>query len=85
MLLSGLILAATLAWTAAASSSSPSPLEVAEASYPPCALKCLATLVPKSVCSLTDIDCLCTNEPLNEAVAICVSQGCTIVDALSKF
>lgn len=60
-----------------------SPVEEAAASYPQCALMCLATLVPKSVCSLTDMDCLCHNQDLNAQLAVCVGKGCTIMEALS--
>ncbi len=84
-LLGGVLAAvAVLAMTAEAQSQPQSPLEVAEASYPPCALQCLAKLVPQSVCSLTDINCLCTNEPLNNNVTICVSQQCTIMEGLRE-
>ncbi|KAK8050773.1 hypothetical protein PG994_012503 [Apiospora phragmitis] len=50
--------------------------------YPPCAQLCLKEVVPKSTCKLTDVKCLCTNEPLNANLGLCVLQGCTKYEAL---
>jgi len=70
--------AAVLSYTASAMT----PLE-AMSLYPSCAQKCMMEFVPKSVCKLTDVDCLCNNGPLNDNLAVCVHHGCTISDALS--
>ncbi|KAI3393294.1 hypothetical protein diail_4476 [Diaporthe ilicicola] len=57
-------------------------LALAQKLYPTCALACLAELVPTSGCSLTDIECLCTNVELNTKLAVCVLGGCNQEDAL---
>ncbi|KAJ5619103.1 hypothetical protein N7510_003087 [Penicillium lagena] len=68
---------------AAAGASGASALQTAEAAYPPCALECLARLIPQSACGATDVACLCTNVPLNNNITVCVSQGCSLVDELA--
>jgi len=72
--------AAVLGFAAAAMT----PLE-AMSHYPSCAQKCMMEFVPKSVCQLTDVDCLCNNGPLNDNLATCIHHGCLVTDALSTF
>jgi hypothetical protein len=58
-------------------------IQQALASYPKCALSCLEEWVPKSSCQATDINCLCTNVPLNGNITVCVTAGCTPMEALA--
>lgn len=44
---------------------------------------CLAAAISNSICLPTDERCICTDEQLNEAVAICVAATCTTREALS--
>ncbi|THX03582.1 hypothetical protein D6D17_05920 [Aureobasidium pullulans] len=60
----------------------PSALEIAQASYPKCTLGCLAKLIPQSPCTLTDVECLCANVPLNSNLTVCVSESCTTYEGL---
>ncbi|THX15100.1 hypothetical protein D6D13_02349 [Aureobasidium pullulans] len=60
----------------------PSALEMAQASYPKCTLECLAKLIPQSPCTLTDVECLCTNVPLNSNLTVCVLESCTTYEGL---
>lgn len=48
-------------------------------------VRCMADLIPKSTCSMTDVACVCTNEYLIEAINNCVVSTCTIKESLSKF
>ncbi|PVI04707.1 hypothetical protein DM02DRAFT_555946 [Periconia macrospinosa] len=51
---------------------------------PACAAKCLQqSLAAQSKCSATDINCICTDEPLNTAVQGCVLKSCTVIEALA--
>ncbi|KAI0149239.1 hypothetical protein BJ166DRAFT_59398 [Pestalotiopsis sp. NC0098] len=59
------------------------PVTLALQTYPTCAIACLAELVPKSACELTDVDCLCTDAPLNSQLTVCVTAGCSTQDALA--
>ncbi|KAK1977046.1 hypothetical protein LZ30DRAFT_602163 [Colletotrichum cereale] len=65
-------------------STSPAPSQMA-ASLPPCAMGCIAAEVPKSACNATDFACICTNEPLNGAIAACLTQNCTVIESLRKY
>lgn len=47
-------------------------------------LGCLAELIPQSACTLTDINCLCTNVPLNANLTVCVLSSCTTYEGLGK-
>jgi hypothetical protein len=47
-------------------------------------LGCLAKLIPQSACTQTDIDCLCTNVPLNANLTVCVLESCTTYEGLGK-
>ncbi|KAG9698227.1 CFEM domain-containing protein, partial [Aureobasidium melanogenum] len=68
--------------TARAASDAESALDMAQASYPKCTLGCLAKLIPQSSCSLTDVNCLCTNVPLNGNLTLCVVESCTTYEGL---
>lgn len=47
--------------------------------------KCLTAIVPGSACSVTDVQCICTNSPIQDAAEKCILHGCTsLVDALCK-
>ncbi|KAH9904754.1 CFEM domain-containing protein [Xylariomycetidae sp. FL2044] len=59
-----------------------SALEVAMASFPPCALQCMAEIVPLSGCATTDIQCLCTNAEMQANITTCVTAGCTSYEGL---
>ncbi|KAK2063987.1 CFEM domain-containing protein [Colletotrichum caudatum] len=65
-----------------ASAPAQSPTEVAMKLFPPCALGCLAKLIPESACSMTDVPCLCTNVPLNTQLTGCIVQSCTTYEGL---
>ncbi|TID06984.1 hypothetical protein CH35J_000932 [Colletotrichum higginsianum] len=52
------------------------------ASLPSCATGCIAAELPKSACNATDFQCICTNQQLNAAIGICLSQNCTVVESL---
>lgn len=47
-------------------------------------LGCLAKLIPQSSCSLTDVNCLCTDISLNGNLTLCVVESCTTYEGLSK-
>ncbi|KAI7282918.1 hypothetical protein KC345_g3230 [Hortaea werneckii] len=55
--------------------------EMADA-LPSCALNCLATLIPQSTCSLTDLNCICTDPWLNQQSTVCLGSNCTVVESL---
>ena len=46
-------------------------------------LACTLQEVPKSTCALTDFNCVCTNEALNDNLLVCLSAGCTVVEQLA--
>ncbi|KAF5122578.1 Satratoxin biosynthesis SC1 cluster protein 4 [Metarhizium anisopliae] len=80
-----------LAWLSAfaLTQSYPSATEILE-QLPPCATcvdgqaKCLTAIVPGSACSVTDVQCICTNSPIQDAAEKCILRDCTsLVDALS--
>ncbi|KAG8412792.1 hypothetical protein J3458_013227 [Metarhizium acridum] len=72
-----------LAQHAGANTTYPSATEILEL-LPPCAAKCLTAIVPGSVCSLTDVQCICTNQPIHDAAENCILKDCpSLVDALS--
>ncbi|THY40153.1 hypothetical protein D6C99_08306, partial [Aureobasidium pullulans] len=48
----------------------------------PSQLGCLAKLIPQSPCTLTDVECLCTNVPLNSNLTVCVLESCTTYEGL---
>ncbi|RMZ16238.1 hypothetical protein D0862_01324 [Hortaea werneckii] len=50
---------------------------------PTCAVNCLMTLVPQSVCPMNDIKCLCNNPELQSQVQICLGSSCTIRQILA--
>ncbi|KAI4853310.1 hypothetical protein E4T44_00914 [Aureobasidium sp. EXF-8845] len=74
-------LAALITTTCAVSDAS-SALAEAQASYPRCTLGCLAKLIPQSDCTQTDINCLCTNVPLNAKLTVCVLESCSTYEGL---
>ncbi|KAI5250679.1 hypothetical protein E4T42_04798 [Aureobasidium subglaciale] len=78
----GLFTALAIVTMTGATSDAPSALEMAQASYPKCALGCLARLIPQSPCTLTDVECLCTNVPLNANLTVCVLESCTTYQGL---
>ncbi|KAF7560062.1 hypothetical protein G7046_g4092 [Stylonectria norvegica] len=52
------------------------------AELPTCAIKCLSAAIVDSHCSATNQTCMCTTESLQTQVAICVTESCTIKEAL---
>ncbi|KAJ0114282.1 cfem domain-containing protein [Diaporthe amygdali] len=52
------------------------------AELPSCALTCLITAISHSPCSLTDVDCTCSNKKLNDEAQVCGLANCTIKDGL---
>ncbi|KAI4717643.1 hypothetical protein E4T48_06151 [Aureobasidium sp. EXF-10727] len=75
------VLAALVTATYAASDAQ-SALELAQ-EYPKCTLACLAKLIPESACTMTDVNCLCTNVPLNSKLTMCVLETCTTYEGLT--
>ncbi|KHN95791.1 Extracellular membrane protein, CFEM domain protein [Metarhizium album ARSEF 1941] len=72
-----------VAQQAPASTAYPPATEVLEL-LPPCAANCFAAVVPGSACSATDVRCMCTNQPLQDAAAECILRDCqSLMDALS--
>lgn len=65
---------------AQASSDAASELAALSAALPPCGLKCFVTELSRSTC--TDAACVCGNAPLMAGVTTCVTQNCTVPDAL---
>ncbi|OAA57322.1 Extracellular membrane protein, CFEM domain protein [Cordyceps fumosorosea ARSEF 2679] len=55
----------------------------APAEYPKCSLPCLAESMTKTTCNSTDTACICADQPVQEAVAVCVLQKCTVQEALT--
>jgi hypothetical protein len=66
-------------WTASAPQASTTTLQL-----PLCAVSCLATSLRNSTCSPTDTVCLCADVRLQEDVATCVLQNCSVIDALGE-
>ncbi|CAN9087251.1 unnamed protein product [Alternaria alternata] len=58
-------------------------LEALASRMPKCALACFMEELPKSTCAtnLTS-ECLCTNDALNAAVAVCSQKTCTIYELM---
>ncbi|KAH7327754.1 hypothetical protein B0I35DRAFT_472524 [Stachybotrys elegans] len=50
---------------------------------PACAASCILGALSESVCSLTDVDCLCNNKDFLKASEDCVLGGCTREQAYS--
>lgn len=48
-------------------------------------LLCIADLVARSSCELTNTTCICTNQQLVDAIGLCVNTNCTIRESLSRF
>jgi hypothetical protein len=49
-------------------------------------IMCTMRLVPQSECqSMTNTTCLCTSEPLNNALLACVTKSCTIRESLGTY
>lgn len=48
-------------------------------------LGCLSTAIVNSTCLATNQTCVCADESLQSAVGICVSENCTVKNALSRF
>ncbi|KAL4965977.1 uncharacterized protein BDV14DRAFT_199428 [Aspergillus stella-maris] len=49
---------------------------------PDCAVACMAQTVPYSSCTLTDVNCICTNQALQAQITACGLQMCTVKDNL---
>lgn len=47
-------------------------------------LPCLSESLGKTKCELTDTACICGDQQLQDAVAVCVLQKCTKTEALCK-
>ncbi|KAM7215621.1 hypothetical protein V8F06_009008 [Rhypophila decipiens] len=63
-----------------------SPSELAELlkSLPACGIKCLSEAVTTlSNCSATDSACVCTNQGVQAAAAVCLHHSCTVPEALT--
>ncbi|KAL6415684.1 putative PTH11-typeG-protein-coupled receptor [Ilyonectria robusta] len=50
---------------------------------PDCVLGCLSTAIVNSTCLATNQTCVCADESLQSAVGICVSENCTVKNALT--
>ncbi|KAL4918962.1 CFEM domain-containing protein [Aspergillus aurantiobrunneus] len=50
---------------------------------PDCALTCLAEVVSKSTCALTDFACICADPKINAQLQPCVLGSCTVKEALT--
>ncbi|KAK0387817.1 hypothetical protein NLU13_4062 [Sarocladium strictum] len=50
--------------------------------YPDCAAPCIVEAFEKGLCAPTNTTCICTNASFQGAVTLCVSQSCTIPEAL---
>ncbi|KAK1853074.1 CFEM domain-containing protein [Colletotrichum chrysophilum] len=50
----------------------------------PCAMNCTAAELAKSTCQPTDFVCICTNQQLNDGIAGCLMQNCTVVESLRE-
>ncbi|KAF3806854.1 hypothetical protein GCG54_00007104 [Colletotrichum gloeosporioides] len=48
----------------------------------PCAMNCTIAELAKSTCQSTDFVCICTNQQLNDGIAGCLMQNCTVVESL---
>ncbi|KAF2089794.1 hypothetical protein K490DRAFT_62671 [Saccharata proteae CBS 121410] len=73
----------TIASSAVAASSATAALEWALETLPHCGLECLEAGILQSTCSATNATCICTNEPLNAEVELCVSSSCSVENALT--
>ena len=52
---------------------------------PPCATNCTLSILPAAGCPITEMDsCLCGNNDLQKAVAVCVLQRCSLQEQYSK-
>ncbi|KAF1959237.1 hypothetical protein CC80DRAFT_585579 [Byssothecium circinans] len=60
-----------------------SALAAAVAALPSCAQRCLVTAVAESPCQVTNATCICTNTQLLSSVEGCVTQACTLKEALT--
>ncbi|XPS78338.1 hypothetical protein M3J09_010353 [Ascochyta lentis] len=56
--------------------------ELTIADAPACGLRCLFLELPASGCAPTDVECICSNEPLEYALAACLLANCTMQDSL---
>ncbi|EGX89777.1 integral membrane protein, putative [Cordyceps militaris CM01] len=79
------LLAATAVVPGVLAAQTPAPGGLAEAlgEFPTCSLPCLAESLNKTRCDSTDTACICADQPLQDAVASCVLQKCSIPEALS--
>ncbi|SPJ88925.1 related to integral membrane protein PTH11 [Fusarium torulosum] len=50
---------------------------------PQCARSCLGGAISKSECDSDDTKCVCTNEKVLPLASICVSEGCSVKEALT--
>ncbi|KAH7118304.1 hypothetical protein EDB81DRAFT_667902 [Dactylonectria macrodidyma] len=50
---------------------------------PQCARSCLSDAISKSDCDSDDTKCVCTNEKVLLVALICVSEGCSVKEALT--
>ncbi|KAK6863780.1 hypothetical protein PG995_000308 [Apiospora arundinis] len=57
-------------------------IKMAMKMFPPCALGCLAEIIPHSPCQMTDVKCQCSNKQFNGELAVCILGGCTKYEAL---
>ncbi|KAK9424080.1 hypothetical protein SUNI508_03568 [Seiridium unicorne] len=81
------LLSATVPFTLAQSSTSSSSSSSSSAAallgtLDECALDCLVVGVSGSSCSLSNTTCVCTNAPLQQNITLCVTEKCTITQAL---
>ncbi|OLN96776.1 hypothetical protein CCHL11_02380 [Colletotrichum chlorophyti] len=52
-------------------------------SYPACATRCIVSAFEGGLCAPTNQTCICTNVQFQHNVTLCVSQSCTIPEALA--
>ncbi|KAI8649494.1 CFEM domain-containing protein [Fusarium keratoplasticum] len=58
-----------------------SPSEIV-ARLPSCAPPCLYGALANSTCDITDLSCMCTNQPFQDDAKICIESACSFSDAL---
>ncbi|ETS81528.1 hypothetical protein PFICI_06530 [Pestalotiopsis fici W106-1] len=76
------LLLAALPSSVLAQSSSLSAAAALLGTLPECALECLSAGIADSTCSLTNQTCVCSNTPLLTNVTLCVTESCTVAQAL---
>ncbi|KAL5385174.1 hypothetical protein DPSP01_004983 [Paraphaeosphaeria sporulosa] len=56
---------------------------VAQSALPECAQTCLLMAFGTNTCTVTDLECICTNDVFQSNVTLCVASSCAIPDQLA--